>query len=295
MSAAVPESTEPGRGRKWGLTKIAISAAALLIVGSVGTYLGYRFELLTTLSRAEADDKAGDAIEAGKDPFSWRMNPHLPAIEPWESWEIDRKLTQGEENELRSVNGKNKNEIWKFVQRLGGRRVRGSAATYDLQLTTEREQSVLITQLSAQAIQCWDPKAKTRVSVATGGTEPWEEVYFDISPDMSVSPAMAWHRAPDTPEYEAPEGVRFNKAVSLSKTQTPGLLSVTPYLSTAKDCQWKINLDFNVNSGKPESKTVTEDSSGAKLVVYGMRAGGTDDWTFGGPSVGWQKTPANNG
>ncbi|WKX68614.1 hypothetical protein [Streptomyces sp. XD-27] len=229
MSTAVPESTEPGRGRKWGLKRIGISVAGLVIVGSVGTYLGYRFELLTAFGRAQAEDKAGDAIEAAKDPFAWRMNPDLPTSEPWESWEIDRKLTSAEELELRSIDGEDKSAIWKFVQRLGGRRVRGYAATYDLQLTSEREQNVLITEVSAKATDCWDPKVKTRISVATGGTESWEEVFFEINPDNSVVPAMTWKRAPDVPEYETPEGVPFKEAISLSKTQTPGLLSVTPY------------------------------------------------------------------
>jgi len=294
VSTAVPESTEPGRGRKWGLKRIAISVAGLLIVGTVGTYLGYRFELFTAPGRAQAEDKASDAIEAAKEPFAWKMNQDLPVTDPWESWEIDRKLTAAEELELRSIDGNDKSAVWKFVQHLGGRRVRGYAATYDLQLTSEREQNVLITELGAQATHCWDPKVKTRISVATGGTEPWEEVFFEINPDKSGVPAMTWERAPDTPEYEAPEGVRFKKAISLSKTQTPGLLSVTPYLSEEKDCEWKIDLEFNVNSGPSERKSITEDALGKKLVVYGMRTGGTDDWTFGDP-VGWTKTPASRG
>ncbi|MEU0401632.1 hypothetical protein ABZ318_15580 [Streptomyces sp. NPDC006197] len=289
---AVPESTEPGRGRKWGLKRIAVTTVALVVVGFTSTYLAYEFELITAPKRAEAEDKAADTIESKKDPFAWRMNPQLPPSEPWESWEIDRKLTPAEEAELRAIDGEgDKAAVWKLVQRLEGRRVRGYAASYDLQLTSEREQTVLVTGLSAQATKCWTPKVKTRISVASGGTEPWEEVHFDLKPDMTVAPAMTWERSPGTPEYEAPESVPFRKAVSLSKTQTPGLLSVTPYLMTSKDCEWKIDLDFNVNSGDPEKKTIFEDSTGKKLVVYGMRAGGTDDWTFG-KGAGWIKTPA---
>ncbi len=255
-------------------------------MGGAGTYIAYKFDLFTAEPKARAEDDAADILDAEKPAFDWKMNPALDASVPGYSWTLDHRLTPAEQKELAGFNGDDKGAIWSFVKRLGGRRDLDEAATYHLQLTSERQKPVLITKLTAAATRCWTPTAKTSIVSGPGATEPWDEVHFNLSPTGAPAPAMAFKVNDAAPE-EAREEVRFNKAVSLGGTQSPGLLAVTPLLSAQKDCEWKIDLEFNVNSGKTERKSIAKDDSGKKLVVYGMRGGAVETWTWGGAGSGW--------
>ncbi|GAA3475550.1 hypothetical protein [Streptomyces yanii] len=290
VELAAPDSAEPGRGRKWGLKKIGFSIVAFMVVTVVGCLIAFSFDWWTSEDRAVKDDKNQDKIEDAKPAFGWRLDPALGDDEPWESWEIDRTLTSAEQRRLASLDGEDKAAVWAFVKELNGRKVRGIAAIYNLQLTSEKQKSVLITKLSAKTTRCWPSRARTTLSIGTGGSESWDEVHFNLVASGAPAPPLGYT---EVEPGQVPEEIPYKKAISLGNTQSPGLLAITPYVMERRDCEWQMDLEFNVNSGQVQTRKITHDSAGKKLMVYGLGREGVDSWSWTGNAPagsGWMKS-----
>ncbi|MFE7952418.1 hypothetical protein [Streptomyces sp. NPDC057426] len=276
----VPDSAEPGRGRSWGIKKLALTAVIAVAAIIVGGLFTFGLDTFLSPARAKQDDKNQDTIENAKEAFAWRLAPALDDDEPWESWEIDRTLTTQEREKLENLDGTKKETVWEFVRGLQGRRVRGIAAIYTLQLTSEKQKSVLITKISANVTRCWDSKARTLLSDGTGGSEGWDEIHFNLETNGAAAAPLGYT---EVEPGQVPEEIPYKKAISLGNTQSPGLLSMTPYVRGNQDCEWQLVLNYNVNSGEMQSQTINQDSSGKKLMVYGLTRTNVESWAWTGP------------
>ncbi|WP_345657326.1 hypothetical protein [Streptomyces siamensis] len=254
------------------------------IVG--GFEVSHRLEDRHSQGDAERDDRNADVIEDAKKPFDWKMNPGLSDEDPWESWVLDRRLTPEEQAELKGL--RDQKAIWAFVKKRGGWRVGMEAGSYKLQLTSERQKAVVVTQLAAQAVNCRPSPVKTHISIGSGGTETWDDAHFNLTADGSSVPALVFKQKEPT---DSPSEAPFDKVVSLGGTQSPGFLVLTPFLRAPKLCDWSVSLKYNVNSGKTQSQTINKDDDGRPLGVTGLYdLGGVDSWQWSDDDV-WVHSP----
>ncbi|MGW6356227.1 hypothetical protein ACWFR5_13655 [Streptomyces sp. NPDC055092] len=263
------------------MKKIAFAGASAFVGLTIFYGITLLLDLGSSQTRARTDDANSDVLDAEKRPFDWKMNPGLPASEPWVAWDLDRTLTDAEQQRVNTL-GSDTTALWSFVKERGGRRVGMAAGAYKLQLTSEKQKAVLITELSARTTKCWKPTVRTSISIGEGGTETWDDVHFNLSTRGTPAPPLAFKQDDPT---ESPSEVPYNKAISLGGTQSPGLLIITPFLTAQKDCNWEINVTYNVNSGKSEQSTIKTDGSGHPLKAYGLKGEGVDSWTW--TQSGW--------
>ncbi|WP_395759004.1 hypothetical protein OIE82_17880 [Streptomyces althioticus] len=281
VGAAVPESSEPGRGWKWGLTRLGIVLVGTLLI-VVGTAA---FERWYTNSNSEEDatvqDAADDKVDAKKDPFVAKVSTWMTDSYAHESWALPRKLTPAEEQQLmHDLDGKAGDHkaatqaIWNVVKEAGARRILGAASIYDLQLTSERKNPVVVTRIAAEATRCWKPDGAISMSAGTGGVEGWEDLSFMLEEGVEV-PAMKNNGDEMNPAMEEFKGV-----VSLGGQETPGFIKIAPF-AFQQSCEFKVNLYYNVNGGKTQKKSISEDENGETLVFHAPPQGeGVETWTW---------------
>ncbi|WP_406100913.1 hypothetical protein OG698_01390 [Streptomyces sp. NBC_01003] len=144
---------DPARGRKRAFRAIAVTCVVALVSIVGGFEVSHWLENRHSQGDAKRDDHNADVIEDAKKPFDWKMNPGLSDEEPWTSWVLDRRLTPKEQAELKGLRADRK-AILAFVKKRGGWRVGMEADSYKLQLTSEKQKAVVVTQLSARAVSC---------------------------------------------------------------------------------------------------------------------------------------------
>ncbi|WP_432042025.1 hypothetical protein [Streptomyces cadmiisoli] len=250
---------------------------ALIVIGAeVDQWYSHRY----AEEDATVADKADDKVDAGKDPFVAKMSVAMDDSYAHESWALPRSLTPEERQRLSRLIGAGEDPeavrraIWTVVSDAGARRIMGAAAIYDLQVTSERKNSVVVTRITAEATRCWKPEGKVWISTGTGGLEGWEDISFDLKKGVEA-PAMETTGDPNNPSYE-----RFEDVISVGGQQTPGFIKVLPF-AIQKSCEFKVNLYYNVNSGKTRKKTISEDEKGEKLVFHAAPMGvGVETWTW---------------
>ncbi|MET9292130.1 hypothetical protein [Streptomyces sp. NPDC003077] len=278
---------DPARGRRRAFRAIAVTCAVALVSIVGGFEVSHWLEDRHAQGDAERDDRNADVIEDAKKPFDWKMNPGLGDEQPWTSWVLDRRLTPEEQTELKGLRDDRK-AIWAFVKKRGGWRVGMDADSYKLQLTSEKEKAVVVTQLAARAVDCRPSPVKTSISIGTGGTEVWDDAHFRLTADGSSVPALVFKQKDPT---DIPEEAPFEKVVSLGGAQSPGFLVLTPFLDVPKLCDWSVSLEYNVNSGKTRSQTIAKDDDGRPLRVTGPHGEGVDSWVWSAGGT-WVRSPS---
>lgn len=277
---------DPARGRKRAFRAIAVTCVVALVSIVGGFEVSHWLENRHSQGDAKRDDHNADVIEDAKKPFDWKMNPGLSDEEPWTSWVLDRRLAPEEQAELKGLRDDRK-AIWAFVKKRGGWRVAMEADSYKLQLTSEKQKAVVVTQLAARAVNCRPSPVKTSISIGTGGTEVWDNAHFNLTADDSSVPALVFKQKDPT---DSPEEAPFEKVVSLGGAQSPGFLILTPFLTAPKLCDWSVSLKYNVNSGKTQSQTIAKDDDGRPLRVTGLRGEGVDSWVWSDAGT-WVHSP----
>ncbi|MFD4237501.1 hypothetical protein [Streptomyces sp. NPDC058542] len=280
----VASGQDPARGRKNAVITIAILIVIGILAAGVIFYVEYYLEDTKSQEVAERDDRNADKIDDAKKPFDWKLNEYPEEDEPGNAWVIDRKLTPAEQKELKSLGATttaDRSAVWKFVKRLGGWRFGRAAAAYKLQLTSEKTKPVTITQMSARAVNCKSDAIKTFLTLGDGGIENWDDVHFNLTTDGAPATTRAWkEKFDENGEHLGMEDIPYQKVVSLGGTQSPGFLSMTPMLDQAPDtlCEWTLSLKYNINSGKDQTVTITEDEAGIPLRATGKPGEKSDNW-----------------
>ncbi|MFD9484684.1 hypothetical protein ACFWBX_11890 [Streptomyces sp. NPDC059991] len=257
-----------------------------MIAALATSILGLKVENYYAKDSAASQDSANDEIDARKPAFNIKVKAALGQADPWTNWEIDRRLTPTEESELRSMPAsiESTQRIWDFIRKAGGRRVDGDANGYKFEFTSERHQSVSITEVSATAVKCWTSQAKTYISLEQGGFTGWEDVYFDLDSTRSHIPLLQ-----GTPQ-DSRAGIRFSKAISLGGNETPAYLKVLPN-STTQSCNWSLEFKYDINSGPDKPQTVSTDEKGNALVFNGPYATDADVWGPGPTGTFTKRAP----
>jgi hypothetical protein len=257
---------------------VAVGALGLIVVGA-GVERWYSNQ--NAVDDAVVEDKANDAVDAKKDPFVAKVSTWMDEDYAHEAWALPRSLTPEEKERLRQIGaGRDRKAvtkaIWAEVKGTGAKRILGAAAIYKLQLTSEKENSVVISRITAEATRCWKPEGRVWVSAGTGGVEGWEDIMFELK-EGDESPAMKNTGDPNNPAFE-----EFEDVVSLGGQESPGFLKVAPF-AFQRSCEFKISLHYNVNSGKTRTREISEDENGEKLVFHAPPAGDdVETWTWTG-------------
>ncbi|MFF5252334.1 hypothetical protein ACFY4K_09820 [Streptomyces leeuwenhoekii] len=282
LGAAVPESSEPGRGLKWGLTRLGMVLVGALVLIVLTAAIERWYTNRNAEDDATVQDVADDKVDAKKDPFVAKVSTWMDDSYAHEAWVLPRRLTPSEKQQLmRDLDGLGENHkaatqaIWNVVKGVGARRILGAASIYNLQLTSERKNSVVVTRLTAETTRCWKPEGVIWMSAGTGGVEGWEDISFELK--GAEVPAMK-----NTGDVNNPAIEEFEDVISLGGQESPGFIKIAPYIFQ-RSCEFKVNLYYNVNGGKTQKKTISEDGNGEKLVFHAPPySEGVETWTLVG-------------
>jgi hypothetical protein len=269
-----PEQAATGKGWKFALVSLV---AGLCVAGAVTGVFEEGWSRLWERNRAERQEAVADALEDGKAPFTAKMWLAMPADRPHSAFVLDRRLTAGEQALPRSIKGQDYKATWEFVRARGGRRVGQEAAEYKLQLTSERQKTVVITEITARASRCREPRQATFITDAPGGAIRWEGILFELRQGLEV-PALEYADPAEPGPY--PE---FSKAIVLGGSSSPGLLRINPDNDDKISCEFEVILTYNVDSGPSQKHTISNDEQGRPLFYEGMpTVRSTDQWRAAG-------------
>jgi len=237
-----------------------------------GAYTAGWINLPFVGAQVEAQTEAEEELDKKKPAVQWHVEYAQPYSEAGFSWELDRRLTSEEEKRLEETAGDMK-KVAALLKSLGGRRVGDDTSYIKLQLLSDRDDPVSVTELTAKKVRCWESKAKTVVSTSEGGAESWEEFYFYFSGEKNHHgefPAIESELGGDFKPYDKP--------ISIGAGETPGYLKIG--VESEESCEWTLKVKYNVGADK--SDTVTIKDNNGKNFVFRIPARNPEDyWTVG--------------
>jgi hypothetical protein len=217
-------------------------------------------EIWTAKPRAEAQQDAVREIDQARPPFTSTADYDTS---PPEFWKIvlDRTLTGGEQATLESIPFDDQfgRRVWEFLRPLGGRLLRyptsmlqpppsfdpglafwSDSTTFNMNLFSERNSQLSITDMRAVNVSCRPPSANTIVEFPPQGEAEYSGILFDLT---STDPA------PFITDPGDDQGQLYfsQRKIDLGGGLAPGGLRVEAMVRD-ESCNWEILAKYRDSS-----------------------------------------------
>ncbi|WP_221354753.1 hypothetical protein [Streptomyces beigongshangae] len=287
----VAPATEATRGKplRWRLFTALV--AMVLVIG--GMVLENKVGILFAEDNAQAEDKAQNAIDKAR--HAVQANVALAGASG--QWELERGLEPSDVEALTATHG-DVDKVEAFFKARGGHVINGKGSPgWEVTITSDREEIVMLTKLRAEVIKCWNRVATVNAGLQVGGPEAWEDISFGFTGRAATKGTKVLPSDSKKAEKAALSGklltsseLRWNKVIYVGGGETPGALNVSVFAD--KDCEFVIKADYRgTKSG--ETGTLTIKDKGRPFVARASHGEEAKEGWFVDPNIGqtWPEEP----
>ncbi|MFJ9037843.1 hypothetical protein ACIRF8_14780 [Streptomyces sp. NPDC102406] len=268
LDSRIPGFAGADRRGRWKI--VAATVAFALVTSVLTSYFQFGFNLLTMSATARAEDSAGGAIEAGKEPFTTAVTSSDDADSVLRDnrldaqWIVfDEPLTPAEQTAVVTHPLGTETTIPEFLSMLngfahkphlvypgdGGRQDNGAspraAFPYKLTLQSDRSHAVSVRGMDATDVHCSDSSAPTVIHLPPEGGEEVDNVAVDLAD--GVAPLLRQSRDGTYPYFS-------RGYIELGNGQTSWAANLD-VLTGARACTWSFQVSY-VSEGVQYTKSI---------------------------------------
>jgi hypothetical protein len=224
--------------------------------------------------QSEAFQEADEAIDNARPPFSISVDYDDPLWTGEVKIVLDRELTlseQGEMHDIASLGEGGSLAIWEYLQSIGGRLLfypsdiplpdqadglrwpRGEATVFNMDIFSERQSQVSITDMRVVNVSCREPSAQAVIVIPPQGGFSYDGIRVDLTAADPV-PLIT------DPGEDLGQPYFSERRIDLGNGQSPGGLRVEA-VTEGQSCDWEFQATYHDATGRYHEMTLRDGDS----------------------------------